>query len=131
MNYEDNDNLDRASARALGTDEAPVHAPEGFVARTESRLYFASLLERRRRIYRAAATVGAGSIALMAGVLALFVQTVDAPGWVMENVPGILGRFDAVRVAAERSPGAVLAALGASALVAAGVLSAALRPQRN
>jgi hypothetical protein len=125
------DPLDDAIARALGPDAVAVRAPDGFASRVDQRLYFTALLERRRRVLRVAAMLGAGSALLFLGVLTLFVQAVDVPGWVVENVPGVLGRLDAVRVELARSPGVLLAFAGGVVLTAAGVATAALRPRRN
>jgi hypothetical protein len=130
MSTNDGDALDRAIDRALGPD-SPGRAPQGFVSVVQARLFYAALLERRRRVLRLAAGLAAGSAALFAVVLGLFVSAVDVPAWVIENVPGILGRVDGVRVGIERSPGLVAAALGAVVLMSAGVVSAALRPRKN
>lgn len=131
MTHPDDDALDRAIARALGPAGTAAQAPEGFAARVDARLYYVALLERRRRHLRVASGLGAASAAVMAVILGLFVQTVDVPGWVVENVPGILGRLDAIRVGVVRSPGLVLAAAGAAILTAAGIATAALRPRRS
>jgi hypothetical protein len=82
-------------------------------------------------VARRAAWLAAGSAALFAIVLGLFVSSVDLPAWFVENVPGVLGRLDGVRVELARSPGLVAAAAGAVLLTFAGVLSAALRPRKN
>jgi len=131
MHEREEDSLDRAIARALGPDGSPVRAPEGFVSAVEARLYFTGLLDRRARLRRSASMLAAGSAGLFVLVLALFVQSIDVPGWVLENVPGVLGRLDAIRVGIERSPGLAFASVGAVLMMAAGVLSAALRPSRN
>ncbi len=130
MPTNDADGLDRAIERALGPD-ASARAPQGFVSSVQARLFYAALIARRRRIARAAAWLAVGSGGLFAVVLGLFISAVDVPAWVMENIPGILGRLDGVRVGMERSPGLVAAAAGAVLLTSAGVISAALRPRKN
>lgn len=131
MEHHDNDALERAITRALGPDDSPPRTPDGFAQRVEACVYYAALLERRRSLLRRAAALGAGSTAVFLIVLGLFVQTVDVPGWVIENVPGVLGRFDALRVGVERSPLLAFAAVGAVLLTLAGAASAALRPRRS
>ncbi len=131
MDQRDDDALERAITRALRPDGSETRASDGFARRVEARLYYAALLERRRGLLRFATALGTGSAALFVVVLGLFVQTVDVPGWVIENVPGVLGRFDALRVGVERSPGLAFAAAGAVILTLAGVASAALRPRRS
>ena len=130
MSSNNRDSLDRAIERALGRD-ASIVAPSGFVSAVRTRLFYAELLDRRRRVARAALWLAAGSTTMFAIVLGLFVSTVDVPAWVVENVPGILGRLDGLRVALVRSPGLVVAAAGAVVLMGAGVLSGVLRPRRN
>jgi hypothetical protein len=124
-----NDRLDESIEKALGPGAA-VTAPAGFVSRVEARLFYAALLDRDRRSGRVAAWLGSASAVLLVAVTALFVQAVDVPAWVLENVPGVLGRIDGLRVAVARSPGPAFAAAGAVLLTAGGIVSAALRPRR-
>ena len=130
MSTNNGDALDQAIERALGPD-ASIMAPSDFVSAVRARLFYAELIERRRRAMRSAAWLGAGSATLFAIVLGLFVSTVDVPAWAVENIPGILGRLDGLRVAMARSPGLVVAAVGAVLLMGAGVVSGALRPRRS
>jgi hypothetical protein len=130
MPTNDDDALERTIKRALGPDSS-ITAPPGFVPTVRARLFYAELIERRRRVMRAAVLLAGGSASLFAIVLGLFVSAVDVPAWAVENLPGILGRLDGLRVALARSPGLVAAAAGAVLLMGAGVVSGALRPRRD
>lgn len=104
---------------ALGHDRT-TRAPEGFAERVASRIYFAGLLETQRQRTRRAWATALGGLAGMAVVAVLFIQAVNVPAWVVENVPGVLGRLDAatLRLDAATAP-LLLVALGA--LASAGV----------
>lgn len=121
------DASDDATERLIRAALAPNHtarAPEGFADRVGARVNFTHLLERQRQRTRLAWATALGGVAGTAAVAALFIQAVDVPAKVLENVPGVLGRLDAaaIRLDAAAVP-MLLAATGglASAAVWAGL----------
>lgn len=112
------DATDRLIQSALGPDRT-TRAPEGFADRVASRIYFAGLLEKQRQRTRRAWATALGGLAGMAGAAVLFIQAVNVPAWVVENVPGVLGRLDAaaLRLDAATAP-LLLVAVGALASAA-------------
>jgi hypothetical protein len=91
------DRVDRLIQEALAV-RRNLRAPEGFAERFDARLFYARLIERQRLRLGQAWAAGLGGAAVLTGVAALFVQAVDVPAWIVENVPGVLGRLDAVSV---------------------------------
>jgi hypothetical protein len=118
MHSPQDDTTERLIRAALAPDTG-ARAPEGFPDRVASRVYFAQLLERQRRRVRLAWATGLGGALGMAGIAVLFGKAVDVPAWVVENVPGVLGRLDAaaIRFDAAAIP-MLLAATGALASAA-------------
>lgn len=123
MQTPQDDATERLILAALAPDRT-VRAPDGFADRTASRIHLARLLERQRQRVRLAWATALGGLAGTAAVAVLFVEAVDVPAWVVENVPGVLGRLDAaaIQLDAAAMP-ALLAATGAlaSATVWAGL----------
>ncbi len=123
MQTPENDTTEHMIRAAL-TPNQTTRAPEGFADRVASRVYFARLLERQRQRARWAWATALGGVAGTAAVAALFIQAVDVPAWVVENVPGVLGRLDAAALQLDAAALPVLlAATGglASAVVWAGL----------
>src|SRR5262245_29237759 len=118
MQTPQDDAMERVIRAALAPDQH-TRAPEGFSDRVASRVYFARLLERQRQRVRWAWAAGLGGLAGTAAVAVLFIQAVDVPAWVVENVPGVLGRLDAAALRLDAAAAPVL-------LAATGVLTSAL-----
>ena len=117
------DPIDKLISEALCARQ-DVRAPEGFAERLDSRLQYVWLLERQRRRIRQAYFAGAGGLVVLAGVSALFLGAVNVPAWVIENVPGVLGRIDAatLRLSHAATPALLMAAGAAAAAASWGVL---------
>ncbi len=110
-----------------------ARAPEGFAERVDAQLFYARLIARQRLRVRQAWAAGLGGVAVLAGVAVLFIQAVDVPAWVVENVPGVLGRFDAVSVRLSQAalPIGLTAAGGLAAAAAWGALRLRTRRARG
>ena len=115
--------IERLISEALSA-RRDVRAPEGFAERVDARLHYVWLLERQRRRMRQAWAAGTGGAVALAGVSVLFLGAVNVPAWVIENVPGVLGRIDAatVRLSYAATPALLMAAGGAAAAAAWGAL---------
>jgi len=111
--------------RAALAPDRRVRAPEGFADRVASRVYFAHLLERQRQRTRRAWATALGGLAGTAAVAVLFIEAVNVPAWVVENVPGVLGRLDAVAIRLDAA--ALPALLAATGALASAVVWAGLR----
>jgi len=72
--------------------------------------------QRQSRIVRRAALCALASVALVASVAGLFWYAVDVPGLMYAHAPGLLGRLDAARLAAEHHAWAIGLAGAAAAL---------------
>lgn len=119
MHSPQDDATERLIQTALAQNGAG-RAPEGFADRVAARVYFAGLLERQRRRARGAWAAALGGVVGMAGIAVLFIEAVDVPAWVVENVPGVLGRLDAVAIRLDAAT-APLLLMATGALASAGI----------
>lgn len=130
MDTPSDNGLDKVIEAALTRQESG-RAPEGFARRVDDRLRYAQLRDRQRRQLILAAGIGVAGLLGMAVVAALFWYAIDVPGWVVEQVPGVLGRLDRLQIIAARNWGVALAAGTAVVALAALVLGTLNRRRRR